>query len=287
MLIKLFPLFVNGAGVYGGNGQGMGTGLWLAARRSPALQSAWILVRSPHWGNYTESGYQPLRDQYLSSFLKWEVEAFLREHPWRLQHCGGYQGLPGAHSDVPQPSKNGEQLNTEDTRDLSGATALSATKGVAISNRVSAHCHLLFQLLALQLRWMKSQLCRLKLTDRSCSRILKSQWKIPILWLFPAQSLLPDTFSCVCDWLSQFLVQDKWGKRGNRARCGEWLVPLAGDGPVWGARGSQRLGKGACLCHLPPFSPPRRKITAGNGIEVTWSPSANLGRFALHCFKLL
>lgn len=58
-------------------------------------------------------------------------------------------------------------------------------------------------------------------------------------------------------------------------------MPLAGDGPVWGARGSQWLGKGAWLCRLPPFSPPQRKITAGNGVEVTWSPSANLGRFAL------
>lgn len=46
----------------------------------------------------------------------------------------GHQGIPEPHSDVPHPSESGEQLNTEETRDLLGATALSATKGVAISN---------------------------------------------------------------------------------------------------------------------------------------------------------
>lgn len=30
----------------------------------------------------------------------------------------GAQGAPGAHSDVPQPSEDREELNTEETRDL-------------------------------------------------------------------------------------------------------------------------------------------------------------------------
>lgn len=37
-----------------------------------------------------------------------------------------------------------------------------------------------------------------------------------------------------------------------RARCREWLVPLAGDGPVWGERGSQWPGKvSASAARLP------------------------------------
>lgn len=89
------------------------------------------------------------------------------------------------------------------------------------------------------------------------------------------------TFSCACDRLSQFLVQDKWGERGNKSTL-QGMACASGWGWTW--LGWERLtvaGEGVCLCCPPAFSPPQRKITAGNSGEVTWSPSANLGRFAL------
>lgn len=61
------------------------------------------------------------------------------------------------------------------------------------------------------------------------------------------------------------------------------------DGPAWDVRALECPVKGICLCHLPPFSPPRSKITDGNFIEVTWRESfSKSGQICSHvCFKLL
>lgn len=138
----------------------------------------------------------------------------------------GAQGAPGLTQMCHKPLKTGSNLTQRELEKL-GATAPSAT-GVAVSNTVSAHCHMPSQLFFSSrffffflVGWMKSWLCRVKPTKQSWSRVQKSRWKIPILWLFPAQAILPDTFSPVYDWLSQFLVQDKWGKCGDRAHCRE------------------------------------------------------------------
>lgn len=131
-----------------------------------------------------------------------------------------------AHPDVPQTSENREQLNTERARETWCNSSKCHWSGCFKHSQCSLpHAFPAFFFLKgfvfFLVGWMKSRLCRAKPTKQSWSRIQKSQWKIPILWLFPAQALLPDTFSPVYDWLSQLLVQDKWGECGDRAHCRE------------------------------------------------------------------
>lgn len=65
--MKLFLLFVNGAGLYGGNGEGMGTEHDLQQGDSLpfGLPKSQVLTREIIWSLVLLP-----RDQYLASFLK-------------------------------------------------------------------------------------------------------------------------------------------------------------------------------------------------------------------------
>lgn len=109
--------------------------------------------------------------------------------------------------------------------------------------------------------------------------------KLPILWLFPAQALLPDTFTSVCDWFSQLC---KISEASVAAEHAAGSCASGRDGPVWDVRGSECPVKGICLCHLPPLPPPQSKIRwefhGGNWRE----PFSKLGKsalFFLSCFN--
>lgn len=118
--------------MYGGNGQGVRTGVWFAARRSPALQSAQILVRSLHCGKYGE-------------FCNSSVSAIfpkLRNWIWSLfcvsvhASCSMW-GAQGSLRCATALWKQGATSHRGNQR--SGASAPRATERVDISNRLSAH----------------------------------------------------------------------------------------------------------------------------------------------------
>lgn len=79
---------------------------------------------------------------FLSQNEKLKLKPFQCEHPCQLQHSGVHRGSQRATQMCHTPLKTGSTLTQRELE----IWCNSSNEGVTVSNRVSAHCHLLFQL---------------------------------------------------------------------------------------------------------------------------------------------